>query len=376
MVFQDPMTSLDPVFTIGSQMAEVLPPPPQARPQGRPRARAVELLDLVGIANPQQRVKQYPYEMSGGMRQRVLIAMALACEPELLVADEPTTALDVTIQAQILELLADLQQRLGLAVLLITHDLGVVAGVCDRVAVMYAGKIVEDRHRRRPLRRPGHPVHGRAAAISTPRLDVVLDRLVSIDGRAARSRAAARRVRVRGPLPAARVDPVPARRCRALEPHATTAAVASWPASRAAFERDAPTPRRSTSTAHDAVTRRRRAARPSRPSAAGRGRGDLTIRFPVGRAGFWGRQTQVRPRRRRRVVHDRTTARRSGSSARAARARPPSAARSCAASTRRRARSGSDGEDITHITRRASCASCAATCSSSSRTRTPASTRA
>ena len=107
---------------------------------------------MVGIANPAQRVKQYPFEMSGGMRQRVLIAMALACEPELLVADEPTTALDVTIQAQILDLLADLQQRLDVAVLLITHDLGVVAGVCDRVAVMYAGKIVEDAAGRRPLR--------------------------------------------------------------------------------------------------------------------------------------------------------------------------------------------------------------------------------
>ena len=106
----------------------------------------------MGIANPRERVDQHPHEMSGGMRQRVLIAMALACEPELLIADEPTTALDVTIQAQILELIADLQQRLGLAVLLITHDLGVVAGLCDRVAVMYSGKIVETGRRRRPLR--------------------------------------------------------------------------------------------------------------------------------------------------------------------------------------------------------------------------------
>ena len=120
---------------------------------------------MVGIANPSQRVKQYPFEMSGGMRQRMLIAMALACEPELLVADEPTTALDVTIQAQILDLLADLQQRLGVAVLLITHDLGVVAGVCDRVAVMYAGKIVEDAAAADLYATPGPSVLGRAAAI-------------------------------------------------------------------------------------------------------------------------------------------------------------------------------------------------------------------
>ena len=142
MVFQDPMTSLNPVFSIGMQITEVL-----RRHIGmnrrQARERAVELLDLVGIANPRDRVEQYAHEMSGGMRQRVLIAMALACEPQLLIADEPTTALDVTIQAQILDLIADLQQRLGLAVLLITHDLGVVAGLCDRVAVMYSGKIVE-----------------------------------------------------------------------------------------------------------------------------------------------------------------------------------------------------------------------------------------
>ena len=129
------------------------------------RARSVELLDMVGIANPGQRVKQYPFEMSGGMRQRVLIAMALACEPELLVADEPTTALDVTIQAQILDLLAELQQRLDVAVLLITHDLGVVAGVCDRVAVMYAGKIVEDATAAELYADPGPSVLGRVAAL-------------------------------------------------------------------------------------------------------------------------------------------------------------------------------------------------------------------
>jgi peptide/nickel transport system ATP-binding protein len=180
MVFQDPMTSLDPVFTVGSQMVEVIR---RHRKLGRKAAwsRSVELLDLVGIANPGQRVKQYPFEMSGGMRQRVLIAMALACEPELLVADEPTTALDVTIQAQILDLLADLQQRLHVAVLLITHDLGVVAGVCDRVAVMYAGKIVEDASAADLYATPAHP-YSMGLLRSTPRVDIVLDRLVAING--------------------------------------------------------------------------------------------------------------------------------------------------------------------------------------------------
>ncbi len=141
----------------------------------------MELLDLVGIANPTKRVKQYPHEMSGGMRQRVLIAMALACEPELLVADEPTTALDVTIQAQILELVDELQQRLGLAVLLITHDLGVVAGLCERVAVMYAGKLVEVGGADEVFANPAHP-YSAGLLNSTPRLDVVMPRLVSIDG--------------------------------------------------------------------------------------------------------------------------------------------------------------------------------------------------
>jgi peptide/nickel transport system ATP-binding protein len=180
MVFQDPMTSLDPVFTIGMQIGEVL-----RRHLGmskkQAKERSVELLDLVGIANARQRVQQYPFEMSGGMRQRVLIAMALACEPELLIADEPTTALDVTIQAQILELIAELQQRLNVAVLLITHDLGVVAGLCDRVAVMYAGKLVEIASAADLYARPGHP-YAAGLLRSTPRLDIVLDRLVAIEG--------------------------------------------------------------------------------------------------------------------------------------------------------------------------------------------------
>jgi peptide/nickel transport system ATP-binding protein len=180
MVFQDPMTSLNPLFTIGTQITEVMR---RHLKMGRAaaRARAVELLDLVGIANPAERVKQYPHEMSGGMRQRVLIAMALACEPQLLIADEPTTALDVTIQAQILELIAELQQRLGLAVLLITHDLGVVAGLCDRVAVMYSGKLVELATAEELYGDPGHP-YSAGLLRSTPRLDVMLPRLVSIEG--------------------------------------------------------------------------------------------------------------------------------------------------------------------------------------------------
>jgi len=180
IIFQDPMTSLNPVFTVGTQITETLRRHLHLDKR-QAEERAVELLDLVGIANPRQRLKQYPFEMSGGMRQRALIAIALACEPELLVADEPTTALDVTIQAQILELIADLQQRLGLAVMLITHDLGVVAGLCDRVAVMYAGKIVEVAEAAALYHRPGHP-YTAGLLRSTPRLDVVLPRLVSIDG--------------------------------------------------------------------------------------------------------------------------------------------------------------------------------------------------
>ena len=142
IVFQDPMTSLNPVFTIGSQLGEAIRLHTNRRGK-EVRERAIEMLELVGINEPEKRIKQYPFELSGGMRQRVMIAMALACEPDILIADEPTTALDVTIQAQILELMQDLQKKLGMAVILVTHDLGVIADMCDNIIVMYGGRICE-----------------------------------------------------------------------------------------------------------------------------------------------------------------------------------------------------------------------------------------
>ena len=180
MVFQEPMTALNPVFTIGDQVAEVA----RVHANASRRAaweRAVEMLNLVGIPDPRERARSYPHQLSGGMRQRVLIAMALVMNPSLLIADEPTTALDVTIQAQILELLADLQQRLGLAVLLITHDLGVVAEVTSRVLVMYGGQIVERAPVRELFRDPRHP-YTRGLLEAMPRLGRQRDRLAVIPG--------------------------------------------------------------------------------------------------------------------------------------------------------------------------------------------------
>ena len=164
MIFQDPMSSLHPFYKVGWQLIEAVR---MHRDVSKPaaRSRAVDLLGLVGIPDPARRVDQYPHEFSGGMRQRVMIAMALANEPELLIADEPTTALDVTVQAQILALLDDLQQRLGMAIILITHDLGVVAEIADRVAVMYAGRIVEYGPTRAHLPRPAASLHVGSAEV-------------------------------------------------------------------------------------------------------------------------------------------------------------------------------------------------------------------
>ncbi|OGQ73415.1 MAG: peptide ABC transporter ATP-binding protein [Deltaproteobacteria bacterium RIFCSPLOWO2_12_FULL_60_16] len=156
MIFQEPMTSLNPVFTIGNQIGEAIRLH-QGLGRKETREKTIEMLRLVKIADPEQRIDDYPHQLSGGMRQRVMIAMALSCNPSLLIADEPTTALDVTIQAQILELMKELQQKLGMSLLLITHDLGVVAEQADEVAIMYAGKVVERAKAKEIFDRPLHP---------------------------------------------------------------------------------------------------------------------------------------------------------------------------------------------------------------------------
>ncbi|MCX7272573.1 MAG: ABC transporter ATP-binding protein [Burkholderiales bacterium] len=180
MVFQEPMTSLNPVHTIGRQIVEAIRAHTDLSP-AQARARAIEVLELVRIPSAAERFDDFPHHLSGGMRQRVMIAMALACEPALLIADEPTTALDVTIQAQILELLRELQQRLGMAILIITHDLGVIAELVDEVIVMYAGQIVESAPVAALFSDPQHP-YTIGLLGSIPRLDVERERLATIEG--------------------------------------------------------------------------------------------------------------------------------------------------------------------------------------------------
>ncbi len=180
MIFQDPMTALNPTMTIGKQITEVLLKHQQMS-KAEAKARAIELLDLVGIKEPALRFKQYPHQLSGGMRQRIVIAIALACNPKVLIADEPTTALDVTIQAQILELIKDIQKKTGTSIIFITHDLGVVANVADRVAVMYAGKIVEKGTVDEIFYNPKHPYTWGLLA-SMPSLEHGDEELYSIPG--------------------------------------------------------------------------------------------------------------------------------------------------------------------------------------------------
>ena len=180
IIFQDPMTSLNPVFTIGSQIAEaVLLHTKSSKREAM--EKALEMLKLVGINEPEKRLKQYPYELSGGMRQRVMIAMALDCEPDILIADEPTTALDVTIQAQILELMQSLQKKLGMAIIMVTHDLGVIAEMCDEIVVMYGGRFCERGTADEIFYNPRHE-YTRGLLRSIPNITNMKERLVPISG--------------------------------------------------------------------------------------------------------------------------------------------------------------------------------------------------
>ena len=180
IIFQDPMTSLNPVFTVGSQLREAIELHTDRRGKAA-EERAVEMLTLVGVNEPEKRVKQYPYQLSGGMRQRVMIAMALACEPDILIADEPTTALDVTIQAQILELMQKLQKKLGMAIIMVTHDLGVIADMCDEIIVMYGGRVCERGTAEDIFYRPRHE-YTKGLLRSIPNVDRIGEKLVPIPG--------------------------------------------------------------------------------------------------------------------------------------------------------------------------------------------------
>jgi peptide/nickel transport system ATP-binding protein/oligopeptide transport system ATP-binding protein len=181
MIFQEPMTSLNPVFTVGDQITEAMRAHDSTASNAALKAKAIEALNRVRIPSPERRFDEYPHQMSGGMRQRVMIAMALACEPDLLIADEPTTALDVTVQAQILDLLRDLQAQTGMAIILITHDLGVVAEMADEVAVMYAGKVVERASGTDIFDDPQHP-YTLGLLGSIPKIEETRDRLLAIEG--------------------------------------------------------------------------------------------------------------------------------------------------------------------------------------------------
>ncbi len=180
IIFQDPMTSLNPVFTVGNQLMEGIMLH-TGRNRQEARARAIEMLTLVGIPEPAKRIDQYPFELSGGMRQRVMIAMALACEPDILIADEPTTALDVTIQAQILELMQDLQKKLGMAIIIVTHDLGVIASMCDEIIVMYGGRICERGTADAIFYHPAHE-YTKGLLRSIPTTEKMGERLIPIGG--------------------------------------------------------------------------------------------------------------------------------------------------------------------------------------------------
>jgi peptide/nickel transport system ATP-binding protein/oligopeptide transport system ATP-binding protein len=181
MIFQEPMTSLNPVFTVGDQITEAMRAHDRRASRSQLKARAIAALDRVRIPSPARRFDDYPHQMSGGMRQRVMIAMALSCDPDLLIADEPTTALDVTVQAQILDLLRDLQQQSGMAIVLITHDLGVVAEMADEVAVMYAGRVVERSSGTDIFDDPQHP-YTLGLLGSIPKIEEERERLLAVEG--------------------------------------------------------------------------------------------------------------------------------------------------------------------------------------------------